>query len=186
MNSSEIGGGVIITSEVDQNVFGIKHFHVPPQCLQDPVLEEDLVRKKYLFKSKCRAYLGANQLNIANITDTTVNLDTVDFDTGNDFDTVNHYFVAPRDGYYLIYGSLRWSSCTVNKLYYVKIFVNAAAVAINVQYANYTVHVIPVTDLQLLATGDQISLVAYHNTGAATPDLDGLQTYSYMDIAEVL
>jgi hypothetical protein len=37
----------IVTVEGYQNIYGIKNFQIPPQCTQDPNLDEDLVRLKY-------------------------------------------------------------------------------------------------------------------------------------------
>lgn len=52
----------------------------------------------------CRATLSSGQTHTS--TNQLVNLDTVSFDTGSDFDTTNHYYKCPTDGKYLLSGSV--------------------------------------------------------------------------------
>lgn len=59
-------------------------------------------------QSKARASLGTNQSLTANV-QTTLQLDTEQFDVGSDFNTSTYTFTAPIAGYYLTLGGSRWS-----------------------------------------------------------------------------
>ena len=59
--------------------------------------------------ARVRAYLAADQENIADDTWTKVTLDTENYDTGADFDSTTKYrFTAPVTGYYQINAMIRW------------------------------------------------------------------------------
>jgi len=62
-----------------------------------------------------RIYVASDQ-NVLSASSTKVNFDTVDFDTDTAFDTVNDYYVAPSDGYYLITTKLYVTSWTVERM----------------------------------------------------------------------
>ena len=68
-------------------------------------LTADNLNKNRAFPSKVRAHLSAYQ-DLPELTDTFVEFDSEDFDLGSEFDTATHKFIAGKDGYYSIRGSI--------------------------------------------------------------------------------
>jgi len=139
--------------------------------------------KNITMNVKCAVTLGTDQNNITATTFTRVLFDTEVYDTGSDFDTVNHRFTAPVSGYYLVNLGISWSSPVADTYYSCAVYVNGTRVdrtwsffhasAINFLTSS-------VSAVVYVAAGQYIEGYVYHTGGADTPDLRSGRTY--MDI----
>lgn len=143
----------------------------------------DLGQNNVTMETKAKAYLSADQLNLAQLTWTKILLDTEDYDIGADFDTGNNRFTAPVSGFYQINANLLWvgNSVVADKVYYTAIWVNGALAAATAAQASH-IGVIGscVSSVEYVASGQHIELYGYHNAGVGTVDVDGgadWQTY---------
>lgn len=141
---------------------------------------------------KARAFLSADQLNIANTTVTKVLLNAETYDPGSNFnaDGANSEFVAPISAYYLVCAQVEWYASVADKLYRVHIYVNGAEASSGIVQAVIAgLLTVPITDILYVAAGETIDLRCYHNAGAATPDVkghaNGLMTYLDIHILSV-
>lgn len=119
---------------------------------------------------RARAYLNANQLNVATATATKVLLDTIDYDTNNNFDvTTNHRWTSPVTGYYLITGSIasKDTEGVSGTRWITEIFKNGSVIKYSAAYHAGTSGVVVVnSDIFLLNATDYIELFLYHEAGA--------------------
>jgi len=120
-----------------------------------------------VVKADCmfHAYLSADQLNISNATDTLVTLDSELFDVGADFDTGNHKFVAPVTGYYDIRAGIQYDSVVADKRYLVRVYKDFGG-------GGETLIIQGHSNLVYLTAGDELFLVAIHNAGVDTVDIN--------------
>jgi len=83
---------------------------------------------EFNLTTKCYVQRTANQLNLADSTETKVQLNVESFDTGNDFDNaVNYRFTAPKDGFYMVHGQIMWTQMVADKQYNTRIYKNGIA-----------------------------------------------------------
>jgi hypothetical protein len=108
-------------------------------------------------------------------------LDTTSYDPNKNVDLVNHRWVCPVPGYYLMIGGLS-ASVTGGRLI-ANLFKNGVLITQgntdsggSVSGAGSSV----VSDLQLLAVGDYLELWAYQNSGA--PNINPASSNVYMAI----
>ena len=124
---------------------------------------------------ECFISLGIDQENITNTTFTLVNLNTENYDIGNNFNVTTHIFTAPISGMYQIKGSIRWQGeLTADKLYYCSAKVDASYYH-SVFHSNanaddvfpFSYHIVDVS------AAEEIALYCYHNSGDNAPDIQG-------------
>ena len=167
----------VLTKEGRQNVYGIKTFTIPPQCLVDPVLNEDLVRLKYYndnlpagpYTEGCRVFNSAN-INIPNAVWTNLTFDSERYDT----DSI-HSLVANTDrltcqtaGVYVMTGHILYAN-VAGGVRRVAIYLNGATfIAINtVNNIGGWNELVNITTIYKLAVGDFVVLQAMQNSGGA-------------------
>jgi len=135
--------------------------------------------------ARVRAYLAADQENIADDTWTKVTLDTENYDTGADFDsTTNYRFTAPVTGYYQINAMIRWVNTDAGTyVYHGAIYTNGA---VSHEHVAITTASEPISnsfsDAMYLEATDYIELYVYHNNGSSTVDIDGGSKRTYMSV----
>ena len=136
-----------------------------------------------IIKPVFYAYLSADQ-TIADITTTTVALDTIDFDFnksgGEYFDTANYRFVCPEgeEGYYLFIGNARMvSAMEANSTFGTWIYgynktrsYRGSFISISNTTAGY--HATPSAAIMPMSAGDYAWLYCYHDS-TGTKDLNG-------------
>lgn len=143
--------------------------------------------------TKVSAYLNTLQENIVTDTDTKVLLDAENFDVGGDFDVANSKFVAPRDGYYFITGSIGWKDAIQGKFTYGWIAKNGIAVGDSVAISivrsvpNWPgAHTNSMSQLVYLLENDELFLCCRHNGGVNTPDIMNGKDRTFLSVMEVL
>lgn len=128
-------------------------------------------------KPRARAYLSADQLNIATGTNTLVTLNTEEYDVGSNFGS--NVFTAPKDGYYVMKASITYKNTVNDKLYRTRILKNASDTLeeqrgeSNGATSGLSV---PAGGTHHLDAGDTIGLYAFHSDGAGTSDIAGGST----------
>lgn len=170
------------------------------QELADPTLDKDAANKEYVDNYggglssttiKAKAYMSTMQNNIPNSTWTTVALNAVIYNPGSHFNTGQYKFVTPQDGFYFTIGQCMWYSTSViaNKIYSAGLFVNAESVPRSYENRHAAIGdylSARTVDVLELNQDDEVFLKAWHNAGAATPDIQGHATWgpcaTYMSI----
>lgn len=118
-----------------------------------------------LTDSKARAYLSAVQ-SIPTATWTKVGLNVESYDTGSDFDIVNHKFVCPVAGWYLVCAGSMIIDIAADKLFYMSAYINGVEGLFG-QYHSALVAPIAgaVSDVLYLVADAYIELFVYHTHG---------------------
>ena len=120
----------------------------------------------YAGNSNIFAYLSADQEDIVHGTVTTVELDTLLWDTGNEFNTTTHEFTANATGYYQVNFCTRFASRVGNDGYVQsRIMVDSALVLFAEQYVStgnygYSGN----SGVVSLTAGAKLSLACVHNS----------------------
>ena len=134
--------------------------------------------------SGCSVYLSANQSITAN-TVTTVNLDTVDWDYLNEFDTSTHKFTVTNAGKYLIVGGIGYYVTADGDTIGAAIYKNGAGV----KWTRYTVGGALVQSFQIscildLSASDYIELKGINVANDDT--IYGSSYYTYLHIMKLV
>jgi hypothetical protein len=133
--------------------------------------------RKAIEKVACRAFLNANQENILSLTDVKVNLNTLTYDLGNNFDeSTNYRFTAPVAGLYKIIGSVWYLNTSVqaDKRYKAMIYKNGSAIAHSSAHSSHVDYISAnVSDEVFLKKDDYIELWAYTTGTGDTVDIYG-------------
>jgi len=128
-------------------------------------------------KVGCRAFLSANQENIASAGWTKVNLDSLTYDLGNNFDeSVNYRFTAPVSGLYIIIGAVSFldTSVIADKSYAVAVYKNNASISQAFVHASYAGYVsAKVADELFLKKDDYVELFVYTDAAGNAVDVYG-------------
>jgi len=82
----------------------------------------DVTNKVVKANILCYAYLSSAQDNLTDNTNHLVNLDAIYYDLNSDFDTTNHYFVAPVTGYYEIIAQIEYKNATQDDRYMLRLY----------------------------------------------------------------
>ncbi len=133
----------------------------------------------------CRAYLTANQENVAGNTWNKVNLDAITHDLGTNFNTALYKFTIPISGLYVIYGCVHFLAASVilDKVYAASIYKNNVGIADNAVHASLagTLGVNIYTE-EYLKKDDYIELFVYPEVGQGTDTVDilGGSRYTYL------
>lgn len=129
-------------------------------------------------------HLGSPQNNIANITWTTVLLDTLRAGFTDGIENVGTHRITPAvAGLYLILGSIGWDSTIDNAVYYAGIRVNGVTVAQAVMPSNTGGELaVPVSCIYRLTNVNWVELAAYHNDGTANPDIPASDTMTFLEL----
>ena len=119
--------------------------------------------------AKAMAYLSTEQ-SVTTSSALIIKLDTTLYDSGSNFDTTNHYFVAPVDGFYLCIGSVTSHSGDAGDRFVVNITVNGTdKLKSEIEViANDDKHGLQVSGIIQLSANDQVTLVKYGLNTAAT------------------
>ena len=142
---------------------------------------EDFHVENIASSTRCRAYLAADQTDIADTTWTKVLLDTENFDSGSHF--ASNKFTATQPGYYQVCGQVRWINTVADKKYYGAVYKNGESIAeVAMQSSIVGGLSCPIADTIYLADADYLELYAYHDSGAATPDIDGGSRRTYLSV----
>jgi len=148
--------------------------------------ENESVRKSFkksIDRVVCRAYLSSNQADLVDGVWTKVNLNSVTYDLGGNFDTSSNYrFDAPVSGLYQVLGKIDLINTIANKNYAVSIYVNGSSVVhahTNIGAATDEVDV-EVNDLIFLNKDDYVELYAQSNAGVNTVDIDSDSEHTFL------
>lgn len=115
------------------------------------------------------AYMSTNQSSLTNNSWTKLNLNTVSYDVGSNFDTTNHKFIAPVTGLYRIRGVVHFTSVIATKQYGAALYKNGSAIKYAFGHSSTTDDIsIPVDTEVFLKQNDYIELFANPNAGAST------------------
>lgn len=132
-----------------------------------------------------RAYLSADQDDLADGVWTKVDLDQESYDIGADFNVATYKFVVPTTGYYLVVGQVVFEATdlVVDKAYSVAIYKGGALIIQAATHASHaaTLSVI-VTDIVYLAAADEIELYALSDSGDAAVDIESGETFTFLAI----
>lgn len=140
---------------------------------------------KITINAKARAYLSADQENIANNTWTKIQLDTEDSDPGGNFDAVTNYrFTAPVTGSYLVFAGALWKNfAAAGKLHMISVYKNGASYLSQKDYAHDTnERSQKIADMIDLTAGDFLELYVLHQEGAGTVDIDDDLGMTYLAV----
>jgi len=130
--------------------------------------------------SKFSVALDGDQ-EIANITATLLEFESVNFDAGGDFDSDSHRFVAPEDGYYFFNAYARVDINTADKYAWLAIRKNASNMALTFANSSSTSDISPeVACLLYLEVDDYVDVTIYQNTGSAR-DVSSPDAYTKFD-----
>lgn len=131
---------------------------------------------KTIYKGKVRAYVGSAQ-SITSGTDTKLNFDAENFDTGNNF--TSGEFTAPVAGYYSVSARTLINFGVINATgayQYISIYkdgtLQAKGASTNItdsDNSDLLKNSISVSDIVYLAAGNKIDIRVWHNSGASEP-----------------
>lgn len=126
-----------------------------------------------------KAYKSSNQ-TIPNNTDTTLELDTVEFDTAGVVDTVNDYMLIPKSGFYSAVGNIRFNSGVSVGRYTVRLRQNGNIIAESLfEGASEGVESGNVKTVFKAEKGDQITLSCSQETGSSI-DIGAMGEVTYL------
>lgn len=118
-------------------------------------------------QASSKAYLGITQ-SIPSGVHTLVNLDTLSFDTGANFNTVSHRFVATVAGYYSVDAGVYFIDGQNGSFYEVTVSKNGVVFASGANNGNGSQDTQPTTASAVyLDIGDYVELKAYHNSSSS-------------------
>ena len=139
-----------------------------------PALPPPPIIEEYLMLSSAYAYLSADLLNLVNGVATKVPFDKELFDINGDFDTVNSWFLAPKDGRYLLSATIAFKDTVADRDYNVAFKVNGVWDSYTRNQASIVgflgVRNITILDLD---AGDKVDVWAVSNSGGNTVDIYG-------------
>lgn len=130
-----------------------------------------------------RAYLSTAQLDLTDGVYIKILLDTTSYDTGSNFDTVNHRFTATVAGYYHVIGNIVYSNASVQALkrWILLLYVNGVAIAQSyTQSATTTGIGLNIQDIVHLDIGDYVELYTYVGNGNNGADVVNDTNYTFM------
>lgn len=145
---------------------------------------DGLIPIKPNIKTKARAYLSANQLNLVSGSWTKLLLNSEDYDVGSDFDAVtNNRFDVLVTGYYLIETGIGFLNLIANKIYGASIYKNGTSIKkVIISTAVTTGHTIQLGDMPYLTATDYIELYAYSLAGVNTVGINAAKDYTHLTI----
>jgi len=109
-------------------------------------------------------------------------LDTLSYDPGNNFNLSIYRYIAPINGTYLITGTVTFSACTDGDYYRAVIYVNGSQKAEKFLYAAGGSGIsLSVTTIMSLSAGDRVSL-GYYKQDGINRYLPGGENYNYLAI----
>lgn len=115
------------------------------------------------------AYLSSNQSSLANNSFTKLNLNSVVYDVGSNYDTTNHKFIAPVTGFYRIRAVVFFTSAIATKQYKAAIYKNGSVYKQASGHSSTTDDISVAVDAEIfLKQNDYIELFANPNVGAST------------------
>lgn len=171
-----------LTISVPVNIYALSHdafadFVANEHIDWTPQIDQD--SKVVKTPIKARAYLSAQQNNIANLTYTTITMAAENYDIGGNYNVGTYRFTAPVAGYYMIAFQVRWVSIVADKRYNAGIFKNsggsptyANSIIYNSQQSSINDYLTnAASGIQFLAQNDYIELAVYHGAGVGTVDV---------------
>lgn len=178
------GGNTQYTIARQTEAGGVNRSIVVGDVIKITITKKTITDIETSINAKCRVHLATTMSSVVNGTEFQVTLDTVDFDPGSNWDSANHKFVVPVDGYYLINACAslpdgqaisggRWAS---------EIRKNGANIQWTISHlSNVNGEAYPVSGVFHLTAADVIELYAYNLTGGSAGVVGG-SNYTYMDI----
>lgn len=134
-------------------------------------------------RSKARAYLSDDQLNIASGTLTTVQINTLSSDPDEMFDLDDYRAIIKVTGWYFVIGRITYINTVADKNYQARIYQNAVNVSTVYHPINTTRTLSPtVKDILPFEKDDRIYLKAYHNAGVDTVDIRGNEYETFLGL----
>jgi hypothetical protein len=120
-----------------------------------------------------RVYLSANQTNLTSSSWNKINLNVADYDTGNNFDIINHIFTAPVTGLYKIHGFVYLFNLISGRENIIGIYKNGVLVSASGLQSSSTIAMsISCLDELFLQVGDTIELYANPDVSGAANTVD--------------
>lgn len=124
---------------------------------------------------RARVGVGTQMSNLTSGSETTIELDTEEYDTNGDFNTSAYTYVAPIAGKYLATGQVSYASVVADKAYYAKIAVDGSVQVANLQHASLAERIMPTATAELdLEKGQQVTFLGQQDSGVNTVDVDDL------------
>lgn len=146
-------------------------------------VEDGYVKQRFVG---ARAYLSADQDNIADNTWVLVALNTESYDVGANFNITSNRFNAPVDGYYDIRGCVRFESNDIvdEKRYGAAIFLDGAAEQYSIAHSSAITEalVVNVSTVIHLNTDQYVQLYALQDSSAAAIDIDSNANNTYLAV----
>jgi hypothetical protein len=129
-------------------------------------------------------YMSATHLNLTTGVYYTLEVDTVLFDLGNNFNPATYTFTFPEDGYYMVQISVEYEASSVIALKrYVAKLVKNGSIAVMYDSAHSGVAgglMVRNTTVLFFAKGDTVVLQAKNDSGANTVDILGSITTGFV------
>lgn len=129
------------------------------------------------------AYKAANQSALTGNSWNKINLDTVSYDAGKNFDTTNYKFTAPMNALYRIKASVFFTTVTTATKYLAAIYKNGSAIKYEAAHAGLADDLSVELEIEVfLNTNDYIELYAEPALGANTVAAKGGIEYTFLNI----
>ena len=151
------------------------------------IIQESVRLDKRVFPERisCRAYLTTNQENLTGNSWNKININTIDYSVGLNFNIATYKFTAPVSGLYAIYGCVHFLAASViaDKSYFVSIYKEGVAIADNSATASVAAQLsVSVYTESFLIKDDEIELYAYPEVGGGANTVDVLSgtRYTYL------
>ena len=149
----------------------------------DAVFQTDIMARNI---NDFQASLSADQLNLVNVTPTTILLDAEQYDVGANF--ASNIFTAPVSGYYYINGNVTFLAASViADVSYIGRITKGASTSIAEMWGTPSAvkeFSCVVSTTYYLTKGDTIKLTAYQASGGDTIDVDGHASavFTYLEV----
>jgi len=144
--------------------------------------------KEFCVNPACSAILTANHLNLVNTVPTKLSFNGENFDNGGNYDTVNCWFLCPRDGVYSARAVVCFNNLVANARYDVTVYKNGAPKLWTLGSVSYLPHnTIICSGLIKCVAGDKLDVYVTSYSGGNTVDvygLDGRITYFCVALIE--
>ena len=195
-NLTNIQPGMVVSDEDDDKLYHYTGLSGAPceEVLQETLSADkvpifasvELGNNQVRTNSRARIYLSGNQLNLVDTTYTKVLLDATTYDGsagGGLVDLANNKITVLVSGYYDITGQIGFTDTTANTSYIARIYVDGGAVTLRREHAAYVgPFSVDVNDCLYVASGQDIELYGWNNSGGNLVDIIGDEDQTYLTI----